>query len=47
MIRQNNTVYGGNETSAGIFLHRSSDYAIVKSEFTAWYITTHLIGHDL
>eukprot|EP00903_Cladosiphon_okamuranus_P020616 g18926.t1 len=28
---QNNTVYGGNETSAGIFLHRSSDYAIVKN----------------
>eukprot|EP00904_Undaria_pinnatifida_P008377 jgi/Undpi1/466/HiC_scaffold_1.g00462.m1 len=28
---QGNTVYGGNETSAGIFLHRSSDDAIVKN----------------
>ncbi|CAN0067101.1 unnamed protein product [Ectocarpus sp. 6 AP-2014] len=27
---QGNIVYGGNDTSAGIFLHRSSDYAIVK-----------------
>eukprot|EP00752_Nemacystus_decipiens_P012441 g11022.t1 len=30
---QNNIVYGGNETSAGIFLHRSSDYAIVKNNY--------------
>ncbi|CAM9370594.1 unnamed protein product, partial [Hapterophycus canaliculatus] len=30
---QGNTVYGGNETSAGIFLHRSSDYAVVKNNY--------------
>ena len=30
--RQGNEVYGGGETSAGIFLHRSSDDAIVIGE---------------
>ena len=29
---QGNEVYGGGETSAGLFLHRSSDDAIIKSE---------------
>ena len=29
---QGNEVYGGAETSAGIFLHRSSDDAVVKGE---------------
>lgn len=27
---QGNEVYGGSEFSAGIFLHRSTDYAVVK-----------------
>ncbi|CAN0448441.1 unnamed protein product, partial [Ectocarpus fasciculatus] len=30
---QGNEVYGGAETSAGIFLHRSSDDAIVKGNY--------------
>ena len=30
--RQGNEVYGGSDVSAGIFLHRSSDDAIVKGE---------------
>ncbi|CAN0405115.1 unnamed protein product, partial [Hapterophycus canaliculatus] len=30
---QGNEVYGGGETSAGIFLHRSSDDAIVKGNY--------------
>lgn len=35
---QGNEVYGGGEKSAGIFLHRSGDDAIVKGEpiLTAW-----------
>ena len=32
LTSQGNEVYGGAETSAGIFLHRSSDDAIVKGE---------------
>lgn len=32
-VRQGNEVYGGASSSAGIFLHRSSDDAVVKGNY--------------
>ena len=40
---QGNEVYGGASSSAGIFLHRSNDDAVVKGGISRTYSTTYLV----
>ena len=44
---QGNEVYGGASSSAGIFLHRSSDDAVVKGGNLRTYSTTYLVVRSL